>query len=124
MKLTEFIEATKRYQKQMAIIVWVAMAIMMAAIFICAPLQPVILRHLPPKMDKDEARLIAASPLILVAMLFIFGLAGGMLYAQRKAGMFCRECKKEIGRLWPVVVASKCCPHCGKRIIEEDAPEA
>jgi hypothetical protein len=124
MKLTEFIEASKRYRKRLIIRLWLTLFLLFLGIAILTPLQSIIVRYLQPKLGLHEANFIGQLPTLILACSALFWILGCLLYAERKAGLVCPECKKELGQIGGVVIASKCCPHCGKRIIEEDAAGA
>jgi hypothetical protein len=126
MELHEFIEASKRYHKRLIISAFASLGMLFLGVAIQSWLQPITLRHLPPTLGKEEARFISTTPLVFFAIISLFGLLVSLAYGVRKTGLLCPLCNKALGHppMRYIVIASKCCPHCGQRIIEEDAPGA
>lgn len=126
MKLPDFIEASKRYHKRLIITMGLIMGLLVLGLAVFVPLQPAIINHLQPRFGKDVASFVGQLPVGILIFSAFFGVIGSMLYTERTIGIVCPLCNKGLGNapMRQVVIASKCCPHCGQRIIEEDAPRA
>lgn len=60
---------------------------------------------------------IGLTPFPSVIVVFA-GLFWVQRHANRSSELNCTYCRKFVGGMRYLVVATKCCPHCGKRILE------
>ena len=71
------------------------------------------------KFDATQADLLATAPYALITLLAFGALIIFARRVDRQFGIACVHCKKPLINFRYIVTATRNCPHCGKRVIEE-----
>jgi len=125
MKLSEFIIAAQEHQKRRDRFVLIVLASFMTALCALAWAARWYGAFLRAKFGAGAVTgLLGPLPLLVVAVGLIFWMRKWVQQLNRAYGLVCPACGKDLAMAHHVVIASKCCPHCGQRVIEEDAARA
>ena len=121
--LEEFNQAAGRYQKCSTVACLVPLGILFLLCMAYVPFYRTVEASLTSRFGATPGELLAIVP---VALLVILGF-GGIIVLQRRVdrrfGIMCVHCKKPLVNFRFIITASRNCPYCGKRVIE-DIPSA
>jgi endogenous inhibitor of DNA gyrase (YacG/DUF329 family) len=120
MSIPEFNRAAKVWQKRSATAILVPGAILIVCGMACAPFHQRFESFLATKFDSFAADILAVLPLglaVIIMLLCIVWLTGRV---ERQFGIPCPHCAKALAAHNAIVIASRNCPYCGKRVIDDD----
>jgi hypothetical protein len=118
MKLDEFIDAAARYQRRT---LWAFFGPLSAALFLVFAYMPFahIVAVATAKSFGEPVGEIASIVPAAVIMILLFGIMIPLSRRiERRYGIPCPHCGKSLAASKSIVVASKNCPNCGRRVIE------
>ena len=118
MNVERFVRECNRFQWR-TIGVGIATVLFMAASFaLVIPFRDQIKQFVSERYGLPVAEfVIGLTPFPSVIVVFA-GLIWLQRHANRSSELNCPYCRKFVGGMRYLVVATKCCPHCGKRILE------
>jgi DNA-directed RNA polymerase subunit RPC12/RpoP len=121
MRISEFSRAASVYQKRSVVACIAPLSIALLLIIAYAPLQHRLESFLSTRINAFAVDLLAALPMALptvLAFLFIIPLARRI---DRQSGIACPHCAKTLANHKAIVIASRNCPYCGKKVIEDES---
>lgn len=120
MTLAEFKEAARIYPRRSADVCWPIVAGCLCGL-LWLPFYERAKEWLEHRFDPTTGDWIAVMPM-MVPMTIGFGLLIPLARrAERKFAVQCQHCGKSLTSFPKIVIASKHCPSCGERVIEEAA---
>jgi DNA-directed RNA polymerase subunit RPC12/RpoP len=120
MKLSEFTRAVGVYNKRTAMGILGPCLIAFLLFLAYTPFQDRFESFLSTRFDSFNVYILTHLPMALtqiITILCIFWLAGRI---QRQSGVRCPHCAKGLVKRKRIVIASRNCPYCGKRVIEDE----
>ena len=117
----EFNQCAVRYTKRSLIACLTPLGILLVLVSAYAPFSRKFEAWLASKFGATQADLLATAPYALVTILAFGALIVFARRVDRQFGIACAHCKKPLINFRHVVIASRNCPYCGKRVIEENA---
>jgi hypothetical protein len=118
MQISEFSRAVRAYQMRRGISTVGPILIGVAGMLVLAPFRDQLKTFLSGGLGSAGgevgAALLFAMP-ILLAFVFVIPL---MLRIERRWGVHCPHCEKQLAECCGTVIASRNCPFCGKRVLE------
>src|SRR5262245_45971621 len=120
-RLSEFSRAAADYQKRSAILCVTPLVLALLCIVLYAPFQRRFEAFLIGRVNPTLADVLVVLPMglpVLLAWVYLIPLSRKI---ERSSGIFCPHCSKQLAGFKPIIIASKNCPHCGRRVIDDDA---
>jgi predicted RNA-binding Zn-ribbon protein involved in translation (DUF1610 family) len=119
MSLEEFKQSSVRYTKRSLIACLTPLGILLILILVYAPFSRNVEAWLTSRFGATQGDLLATVPFALVTILAFGALIILARRVDRQFGIACVHCQKPLLHYRHIVTASRNCPHCGKRVIEE-----
>ena len=119
-KLEEFNQSAIRYTKRSLTACLTPLGILLILILAYAPFSRNVETWLTSKYGATQGELLATVPFALVTILAFGALIILARRVDRQIGIACIHCQKPLLNYRHIVTASRNCPHCGKRVIEEN----
>ena len=120
MRISEFNRAASSYHKRSAIACVVPLSIGLLCLLAYAPAKQRFEAFLSTRFDAATVDILTVLPMALptvLAFLLIIPLARRI---DRQFGIACTHCGKPLANHKAIVIASRNCPYCGKRVLEEE----
>ena len=121
--MSEFSRAAANYQKRSAIVCVTPFALGILCVVIYAPFQRRFEAFLAGRFSSTLADVLVVLPMGLPLLLALASLIPLGRKIERTAGVLCPHCSKQIAGFKPIIIASKNCPYCGRRVLD-DTPTA
>ena len=124
MNISEFSRVSTAYQKQSLIACIGPLSIALVCIVAYAPFQRRFESFLSSRFDSTAVDVLTVLPMAMptvLALAFMIPLARRI---ERRAGVPCPHCSKALANHRAIVIASRNCPYCGKRVIEDETNAA
>lgn len=118
MKLAEFQERAERYHKRQL----VTLVPMIGTLVLCsvwaaaAPRFDPWFRRVFPELVVPFARVVPMAVLVILGIGSIIPLTRRL---EAREGVACPHCGKAVADFRGIVIASKCCPFCGRKVIDD-----
>ena len=92
----------------------------LACILAYMPLKPRYESFLSARFDALAKDFLLAMPMAVPTILALLLLIPVARWTERKFGLSCPHCQKALAPFKAIVIASRNCPHCGARVIEDE----
>ncbi len=115
----KFNQAASEYNKRSMLACLVPLGILFLLCMAYVPFEQSVEAWLTSRFGATPGELLAIVP---VALLVILGFGAMIIFQRRvdrKLGIACVHCSKPLINFRHIVIASRHCPYCGKRVIEE-----
>lgn len=117
--IDRYVRECNRFQRRVIAIAVGTVLFMFACLALMIPFQDQVKQFVTGWYGATTAEIvIGLTPLPSAIVLF-----ASLFWLQRKASKLpelnCPGCKKFVGGMRHLVVATKCCPHCGKKILDD-----
>lgn len=120
MRISEFSQAARAYQQRATVACMGPLIIAGIVLVAYAAVQYSFRTYLATRYDEVAVEVIAAIPMVCPVALGFFAMIPLMRRVERRYGVACPHCAKSLVVHPSVVIASRNCPFCGKRVLEED----
>jgi len=120
MRISEFHRAAGVYQKRGLIACLGPLSLALVCILAYAPFQHRFESFLSSRLDTFTADVLTFLPMGLPLMIAFISMVPLARRVERQSGIACPHCAKDLASYKAIVIASRNCPHCGKRVIEDD----
>jgi DNA-directed RNA polymerase subunit RPC12/RpoP len=120
MSISEFSHAASAYQKRTVVVGVVPLLVGLGCLIAYAPFQGRFESFLSSRFDGFWVDMLAVLPMALptaLALLLIIPIARRI---ERSSGIACPHCTKALAAHKAIVIASRNCPYCGRRVIEDE----
>jgi DNA-directed RNA polymerase subunit RPC12/RpoP len=115
----DFIKAANRYNRRAAAIFAIPLVVALVVAIAYAPCQRQIDAYLVTKIRGKPPEILRLLPWSLPCLVAV---AGVILLTRRNdndMGVACPRCAKPMAHFKAVVIASKSCPYCGTKVLDE-----
>lgn len=120
MRKGQFIVAADRYNKRGFVVLLIWFSITFGCVAAYTPFQHRLEAYLGSRFTGPTSDILAVMPFVLPVTIG-FGLLIPLgRQIERKLGVACPHCGKTLSNFRAIVVASKNCPHCGMKVLEEN----
>jgi hypothetical protein len=120
MRISEFSHGASVYQKRSAVACIAPLSIALLCIVAYAPLQHRFEAFLSTRVDASTADVLTVLPMALPVVLAFISMIPLARRIDRQSGIACPHCTKPLANHKAIVIASRNCPYCGKRVIEDE----
>lgn len=117
----EFNKSAAAYSRRSIFACLVPMGILLTLMSVYAPFQRNVESWLKSRFSPPSGELLAVAPFVLGVFLAAVAMLTLLYRANRQFGIPCPHCKRPLANLRYIVIASRNCLYCGKRVIEENA---
>ena len=121
MRISEFSLAAGAYQKRSLIACLVPLSLALICILVYAPLQHKFESFLSLRFGASAVDILTILPMAIPLVLAFASMIPLGRRIERQAGVACAQCGKNLANYKAVVIASRNCPYCGKKVIEDEA---
>jgi DNA-directed RNA polymerase subunit RPC12/RpoP len=121
MRISEFSRAAGVYQKRSTIGCIAPLSIALVCLLAYAPFQKRFESFLSSRFDSSSTDVITVLPMALPTVLAVLLIVPLARRVERQAGIACPHCAKALANHKAIVIASRNCPHCGGRVIEDQS---
>ena len=119
MRISEFSRAVGTHAKQSLIAFASPMLIADICLFIYMPFQQHFESFLSTRFNYIAAGVLATAPKAGPVILGCIAMFLLIRRVERKYGLACEHCGKSLAGYKSIVIASRNCPHCGQRVLED-----
>ena len=121
MRMSEFSRAAGAYQRKSIFACLAPFLIALICLFAYVPFQHRLEGYLSSRFSATVVDVLTVTPMALPVVLAVASLIPLGRRIERRAGIACSHCGKGLAGYKAIVIASRNCPHCGKRVIEDEA---
>lgn len=119
MNIPEFSRSADIYLKRSTIACMGPLLVALVIICAYAPFQKRFEAFLSTRFESFAVDVLVVVPMALPMILAIASMIPMSNWIERKSGIACRNCGKALANHKAIVIASKSCPYCGRRVLEE-----
>ena len=120
MSKDQFIKAANSYNRRAAAIFIIPLLVAIGFIIACGPFQRRFEAWLASRMAGPTPDMLKLLP-VAVPFLLAFGAMYPLSRRNTQAlGIACPHCGKPLAQFKAIVIASKNCPYCGEKVLDED----
>jgi hypothetical protein len=120
MSIPEFNRAADLYNKRSFIAILGPSAVCLLCVFAYMPFQRGFESFLSTRFGSFTVDVLTTLPMCLPTIIMILWIVWLSRRIERQAGIPCPHCAKSLAGARAIVVASRNCPFCGKRVIDEE----
>ena len=120
MSISEFSRAASAYQKQSLIACFAPLSLALLCLAAYAPFQKRFESLLSARYGETTVDVLTVLPMAVPTMLALASMIPLARRVERRAGVACPHCSKALANFKAIVIASRNCPNCGKRVIEDE----
>ena len=121
MRKEEFIKAANRFNRRATAIFIIPLLVALAFIIAYGPFQRRFEAYLASKIPGPTPGILQALP---VAVPLVIAMGAIIMLTRRNdrdLGVPCPHCRKPLAQLKAIVIASKNCPYCGKKVLDDNS---
>ena len=123
MTVAEFNRAAGAYQKRTMVAVLVLFGTALMCVFGYASFQHRFESFLASRVNGAAAEVLSVLPMAVPTALAFCILIPLTRRIDRQSGLSCPHCLKTLATYKHIVIASRNCPYCGKKVIEDETNE-
>jgi len=119
MRIAEFSRAAAVYQKRSLVACIAPLSVALLCLTAYTPLRGRFESYLSSRVDSFAVDVLTVLPMAVPTVLAFLLIVPLTRRIERKSGVVCPHCAKPLANYKAIVVASRNCPYCGKRVIED-----
>lgn len=119
MRKDEFIKAAASYNRRALAVFLIPIVLALAFIIAYSPFQRRFEAYLASQVPGSPPRILKLLPITIPFLLAIGAMIPLTRRNDRELGVPCPHCGKPLASLKAIVIASKNCPYCGKKVLED-----
>jgi hypothetical protein len=119
-RISEFSRAAGTYQRKSLLACFAPFAIALICLLAYVPFQRRLEAYLSSRFGAAAVDVLTVVPMAVPVVLALASLIPLGRRIERRAGIACSHCGKALAGYKAIVIASRNCPHCGKRVIEDE----
>jgi len=120
MRISEFSRAARAYQKQSLVACFVPLSLALICILVYAPFQHKFESFLSSRFSGAAVDILTILPMAMPLVLAFASMIPLGRRIDRRAGVACPKCGKNLANHKAIVIASRNCPYCGEKVIQDE----
>jgi DNA-directed RNA polymerase subunit RPC12/RpoP len=119
MRKDEFIVAATSYNKAAFVLLLIPMLLAIVCLAMYAPYHNRFEQYLESKFGGPTSAILAVVPPALPMLVALCFVVPASRRIEKKLGLTCPHCAKNVAQLRTIVITSKNCPYCGMKVLDE-----
>jgi predicted RNA-binding Zn-ribbon protein involved in translation (DUF1610 family) len=119
-RIAEFSRAADAYQRKSLVACFVPLSVALICLLVYAPLRHKFESFLSSRFGGTATDILTTLPMAIPLVLAFASMIPLGRRIERRAGIACPKCGKNLASPKAIVIASRNCPFCGERVIRDE----